>query len=194
MHVLQRGEEPDLVSLQRSAERAYIDSGAKTAAWDSARDSQSGNRAFSAARARRTPPLPCHSFVAALGRDDDRSRGCAAGVGVFVRRAHGKFLNRVGRKILQKAANPVVGIVAAIDREIVIQARTSAGGNRSDARLGGIGRFDRLGARREIGDVGEAARGERQRLQILAADDSLMHHADQIDGLGRDRGGLRCAR
>jgi len=39
--------------------------------------------------------------------------------------------------------------------------------------LVGSGRFHRFRPRRQIRDVGEAARGERKRLQILAADYSL---------------------
>ena len=55
-------------------------------------------------------------FVGAvLGGDDDGAGGGAAGVGVFIGGAHGEFLNAIGRKILQKAADPVVGVVAAID-------------------------------------------------------------------------------
>jgi len=34
-------------------------------------------------------------IAAALGGDDDRCGSCAAGVGVFLRRADGKFLDRI---------------------------------------------------------------------------------------------------
>ena len=101
----------------------------------------------------------------ALGRDHDRSRRGSARVGVFLGRAHRKFLNRVRREILQKSANPIVGVVAAIDGKIVVQSGTSAGRNRRDARLGRIGRLDRFCSRRQIGDVGEAARRQRKGLQ-----------------------------
>src|SRR6202030_4350254 len=72
-------------------------------------------------------------FVGAtLGVDDDRSRRCPARVGVFVGGANREFLNRVRRKILQKSANPVVGVVAAVHGKIIVQSGTSSGGNRRD--------------------------------------------------------------
>ena len=64
---------------------------------------------------------------AVLGGDDDRGGGGAAGIGVFLSGSNGKFLNGFRRKILEKAANPVIGIVDAIDGEIVVQAGAAAG-------------------------------------------------------------------
>ena len=60
--------------------------------------------------------------AAAAGRDDDGSGRCAAGVGIFLCGADGEFLDRVGRKILQESADVIVGVVAAVDGEFVVQA------------------------------------------------------------------------
>ena len=88
---------------------------------------------------------------------------------------------------MQKAADPIVGIVRAIDRQLVIQSRAAAGGNGGDARLGGIGRLDWFGSRNEIGDVGKTARRQRQSLQVLAANYATAHCACRVNGFGRDR-------
>src|SRR4029077_9650900 len=57
--------------------------------------------------------------------------------------------------------------------------------------LRGIRRFHRFGAGGEIGDIGKTAGGERKSLQILAADNSLVDDANQVDGLGGDGGSGR---
>src|ERR1019366_9765771 len=112
---------------------------------------------------------------AVLGGDHYRPGRGPAGFGVFVRRAHGKFLNAIGRKVLQEAADPVVGVVGAVDGELVVQAGASAGGDSSNARLSGIGRFDGLGSGYEVSDIGEAAGRERKSFQVATADHALMH-------------------
>ena len=60
-------------------------------------------------------------FVGAtLGGDHDRSSGGPACVGILIRRAHGKFPYAIGREILQKAADPIVGVVGSVDRQFII--------------------------------------------------------------------------
>ena len=98
----------------------------------------------------------------ALGGDDDRTGGGASGVGVFLGGAHGEFLDVIGREVLQESADVVVGIVAAIHGELVVQPGAAAGGNRGDASFGRVGGLDRLGSRGKIGDVGEAASRQGQ--------------------------------
>ena len=53
---------------------------------------------------------------AALRGDHHGSSGGPACVSVLVRGAHSEFLNAIGREILQKAADPVVGVIGAVDR------------------------------------------------------------------------------
>src|SRR6202043_2144193 len=113
------------------------------------------------------------------------------GVGIFLRGAHGEFLNYFRGEILQEASDPVIRIVGAVDREFVVQARTSTGGDRGDARLRWVGGFDRFRAGHEVSDVGEAARGERESLEVLTGNYALVNGAGQINGLGGDRRSLR---
>ena len=130
---------------------------------------------------RRSAFVKCRFAMPLVGAaprgDDNRTRGGASGIGVSLRGAKGKFLNGIGRKVLQEAANIVVGIVAAINGNFIVESGAAAGRNRGDARLRGIGRLDRFGSRREIGDVGKTARGERDVLQILVIHDGLVHRA-----------------
>src|SRR5579864_8207116 len=55
------------------------------------------------------------------GCNNDRAGGRASGIGVFARSSEGEFLNGIGREVLEKAANPVVGIVRAIYGQVVVQ-------------------------------------------------------------------------
>jgi hypothetical protein len=128
---------------------------------------------------------------AALGGDDDGAGGGAAGVGVLLAGADGELFDGVGRVVLQEAADVVVGVVAAIDGELVVEAGAAAGGDGGDAGLGGVGGLDRLGAGGEVGDVGKAARGQGEGLEVLACGDALVDAAGEIDGLGGDGGGAR---
>src|ERR1700682_3713080 len=57
---------------------------------------------------------------AVLGGDHDRPSGGPTGVSIFVRRAHSKFLNAIGREVLQEAADPVVGVIGAVDGQFVV--------------------------------------------------------------------------
>ena len=83
----------------------------------------------------------------ALGGDDHGCGGRPAGVRILLRRADRKFLDRIGRKILEKAANPIIGIVAAVHGIFIIEARTAAGGKRGSTGFGGIGRLKRFRSR-----------------------------------------------
>src|SRR5206468_10324513 len=66
-------------------------------------------------------------FVAAPSRrNHDRSRGCSSGIGILVSRAQGKFLDGLRREILEKSANEVVGIIAAVHGKLIVQARTAS--------------------------------------------------------------------
>ena len=80
-----------------------------------------GKRALSAACA----IIKCDAAMpivgAALGGDDHGPGGRAAGVGIFLGGLHREFLNGIGREILQEPANPIVGVVHAIDRKRVVK-------------------------------------------------------------------------
>ena len=90
-----------------------------------------------------------------------------SGISVFLRSAYYEFLDRVRRIVLQESADVVVGIVAAVHRKLDVQTGTATEGNRGDSRFGGVGGFDWLGARYEVGDICEAAVAERYVLQIF---------------------------
>ena len=128
---------------------------------------------------------------AALSGDDDGAGGGAAGVGVLLAGADGELLDGVGGEVLEEASDVVVGVVAAVDGELVVEAGAAASGDGGNARLGGVGGLDGLGARGEVGDVGEAARGEREGLEVFGGDDALMDAAGEVDGLGGDGGAVR---
>ena len=53
---------------------------------------------------------------ASPGGDHYRSGGGPARVGIFIRSAHGKFLNAIGREVLQESSDPIVGVIRAVDR------------------------------------------------------------------------------
>jgi hypothetical protein len=73
------------------------------------------------------------------GGDDDRAGRGPAGVSILVRGANREFLEAIRREVLQEAADPVVGVIGAIDGEFVVQTRASTGGDGGDARLGRVG-------------------------------------------------------
>src|SRR3984893_12439819 len=108
---------------------------------------------------------------AAVGGNHNGTSRRAAGVGILQHRAYGELADCFGREVLQKAANVVIGVVAAVNGEVVVEAGTPTGGDCSDARFRGIGRLDRFGAGREVGDVGKAPSGEGGRFKVLGADD-----------------------
>ena len=128
---------------------------------------------------------------AAPGGDDDRASVGARGIGVILRGAHHELLYGVRRVALQKAADEVVIVVAAIHREIHIQPRTAAERNSGDARLRRIRRLDRLGHRTQIRDVGKAAAGQRQRAQVFGSNHCLLDAAGGLNVLAGDRFGAR---
>ena len=186
MHMLERSEHPDFVFCDRPAERAHIVLAGERLLGIGRRvlNREAGvERCRALVESRVAVPL----VGAVLGGDHDRPGRGPAGVGIFIRRAHGKFLNAIGREILQEATDPVVGVVGAVDRQFVVQARASAGRNSGDSRFGRIGRLDRLGSGHKVSDVGEAARRERKSFQVPAADDALMHRTRRVNRLGRYR-------
>ena len=128
---------------------------------------------------------------AAFGGDHHRSAHRPACVGVLLRSLHGEFLNRVWREILQEATDIIVRIVAAVDREHVIQSGAAAEGHRRDARLGWVGRLHRHCPRHQIRDVGKTAVSQRNRLQIPRRHNASMHGTSAIDWLGDYGRGLR---
>ena len=78
-------------------------------------------------------------FIAAPPRrDHDRTRRGSSGIGILVSRAHGKFLDGLRREILEKSADEVVGIIAAIHGKLIVQAGTASGSNGGDASFRGI--------------------------------------------------------
>src|ERR1700730_616814 len=52
---------------------------------------------------------------AVLRGDDHRSSGGAAGVRIFLRGGDGKLLDRFRRIVLQETADPVIGVVGAVN-------------------------------------------------------------------------------
>ncbi len=127
---------------------------------------------------------------AAVGADDDGACGRASDVGILGRGLHRKFTNDVRRKVLQEAADIVVGVVDAIDGQLIVQPGTATGGHRGNARLGGIGRLYRLGSRNHVGDVGKAACRQRNGLQVFAGDDAAVDCIGGVERLGGDGGCL----
>ena len=67
-------------------------------------------------------PLAVPLVRAAFSGDDHRCRRRATGVGILLRRADRKFLDGIRRKVLEKAANPIIGIVAAVHGTFIVQA------------------------------------------------------------------------
>ncbi len=88
---------------------------------------------------------------------------------------------------MQESANPVIGIVSAVDGKFVVQTGAAAGGHCGDARFGGIGGLDRFRPGGEVSNVGKAAGGKRNAFEILRSDNRLVHGARRIDGLGGNR-------
>ena len=128
---------------------------------------------------------------AALRADDHGGSGSAANVRIRLRGLHGEFPNYIGRKVLQEAADVVVRIVGAVHRELVVQPGASTSGHRGNARLGRVGRLDRLRARHHVGNVSEAAGRQRNGLQVLARNDSSINGIRGIEHLGSDGGRFR---
>ena len=132
------------------------------------------------------PQIAMPLIGAVTGRDHHRTDRGSPGVGVFLRSSHRKFLNCIGRKILQEAANVVVRIISAINRKRYVQARAATERHRSDAGFGRVGRLDRFGPGYEICDIRKAAMGQRRGFKILPRDRSLMHRTGNVNRLGRD--------
>ncbi len=126
--------------------------------------------------------------AAALGGDHDRTGRCPPCVCIFVRCAHRKFLNAVRREVLQKSADPVVRVVGAIHRKLIVQARTPACRDSGNAGFRGIGRFDRFRPGHEISNIGKASSREWQSLQILTSNDAAPHRARCVNRCGSNRG------
>jgi hypothetical protein len=192
--VLERGEEPGFVADDGTAEGGdvvlagegllrIVDAGSVGAGLSGILDGEAGVQGRGAFV---KGGVAMQAIGAAFGGDDDGAGRGPARVGVFVRGADGEFLNTVGREVLQKAADPVVGVVGTIDGELVVQAGAAAGGDRGDAGLGWIGGFNGLGARNQIGDVGEAACRERKRFEVLVRNDSSVDGAGGIHGCSGD--------
>jgi len=135
MDVLEGGEEPDFILLNRAAECGHIILAGE-------RLLGIGLTALRHARLCRIldwePGVECRGALVegsvavpiictALGCDYDGAGGCAASIGIFIRGANGEFLDGVGRKILQKATDPVIRIVATVDGEIVVKSGASTG-------------------------------------------------------------------
>ena len=127
---------------------------------------------------------------AALGGDLDRAAHGAADVRILLRRLHGEFLDRIRRKILQEAADPIVRVVGAIHGIHIVESGTAAEGDRRDARLRRVGGLHRFGAGNEEGDIGEAAVRQRNGIQILGGNRAAVNGAGGIDRLGDDGGCL----
>ena len=124
---------------------------------------------------------------AMLGRDDNRCSSRSRRVRVLLRSPYSKFLDRIGREILQETADVIVGVVAPVNRELDVEARAAARRYRRDARLRGIGRLDGLRTRRQISHVCEAPLRKRNRVEILFGNCRLMNRACRVDWLGGNR-------
>ena len=64
--------------------------------------------------------------------------GGAAVFGLVLLRLDVEFLNRFDVEVLQRAADRVVGVVAAVDEEVDVAAAAAVEGDRQLARLGRI--------------------------------------------------------
>ena len=188
--VFDRGKDPQLIALDGTAERANI-----ILARERLLGIGSGilNRE---ARIERGGTLVESSGAmplvgATFGGDHDGAGGGTSGIGIFLSGLKSEFLNGIRREVLQEAANPVIGIIAAIDGEFVVEAGTASSGDGGDACLSGIGRFDRFSTGNKVSDVGEAARGQREVFEIVTGDYALVNGAGEIDDLRGDGGRLR---
>src|SRR5579872_448391 len=105
--VFERGEKPELVFDNRSAECADIVLARE-------RLLRIGRGIFDGEASVKRSGTLVESFIAVplvravLGGDHDGASSGAARVGVFLSRSNGKFLNGFRRKILEEAADPVV--------------------------------------------------------------------------------------
>ena len=186
MDVFDRGIEPNTILQDRSSQRSHV---------ILAREGLLGRRRRvldREARVERRLAIE-ERFVSvpvigpAFGGDYHRAGCGAARVRIFLGRPHRKFLHGIRRIILQESPNVVVGVVASIDRKLIVQPRAASRGYCGDARFGGVAGLHWFRAWREVGDIGKAARGQRQRLQVLACNDALVNIASQVDRLLRDR-------
>ena len=116
MHMLERGEDPEFVFCDRPADRGDVILPGKRLLGIGRHGFSIGKRALSDASALVKRGIAVPFVCAMLGRDYDRAGGGSACVGVLICGAHLELLNPIGRKILQEAANQVVGVVATIDR------------------------------------------------------------------------------
>ena len=187
--VFDRGKHPQLVALDGTAERANIILAREglLGIGSGIFDGESGvERGGTLVKSSSAVPFVSATF----GGDHDGARGGASGIGIFLSGLKGEFLNGIRREVLQEAANPVIGVVAAIDGELVVETGAASGGDGGDARLGGIGRFDGFSSRDKVSDISEAARGERESFEIVACDYALVNGAGEIDDLRGDGGWL----
>jgi hypothetical protein len=120
---------------------------------------------------------------AALRGDNNGAAGRTACVGVFLGSTHVELADSIRRVVLQKASNEIVGVVAAIDGQLVVEAGASARRHGTNARLRGVRWFHRLGPGSEVGNVGKAASGKWQAVEVLRRDDALVNAASEIDAL-----------
>ena len=104
-----------------------------------------------------------------------------------MRGTHDKFLHGFGRIILQEAADEIVVVVSAVHGKIDVEAGAAAERDGGDASLGGIGRFDGRGEWSHEGNVGEAARGEWNFVQIVGGDDGLYGAAGGVKRIAGER-------
>ena len=124
---------------------------------------------------------------AALGGDDHGASSRASGVGVLLGGLHGEFLDGVGREILQKAANPVVGIVHAVHESALLRPELPPVETAVMRAL--------VGSEGSTGSVPGARYAMLAKLRALSGKVSrssdvtcgLVHGAGQINGLRGDR-------
>ena len=75
---------------------------------------------------------------------------------------HRKLANYIGRKILQESADVVVGVVHAIDRELICRSGPNLRrAYRRDAPWWDLGRLNWLRTRNHVGDVGKLRAASR---------------------------------
>ena len=191
MNFLNGSEKPKLVLYDWPAERANVILlgewlfGQRRRILDRITGIESGG-AF--VEGRSTVPLVGSAF----GCDLNRAAHGAPDIRILLRSLDCEFLNRIRRKILQEAADVIVGVVHAVDRQHVVQAGAAAEGDSGDARFSRIGGFHWFGSGHQVSDVCETAFGEWYGFEIPRSHHAAINGGGCIHGLrgnGRGRGG-----
>jgi hypothetical protein len=114
VHVFECGEEPELIFPDRAAEGSYVVL-PRERLLGIGRGVFNGKAGVEGGGALVESCVAVKLVGAAPGGDDDGAGGGASGVGVFLGGADGELLDRIGREVLEKSSDVVVGVIAAVD-------------------------------------------------------------------------------